>query len=45
MTCVGSLAIMAIGLNMMGVTKIKVANLIIAPFLAIPLCLVFESAL
>ena len=41
MTCVGSLAIMAIGLNMMGVTKIKVANLIIAPFLAIPLCLVF----
>lgn len=38
MTCVGSLIIMAIGLNMLKVTEIKVANFLIAPFLPILLC-------
>lgn len=40
MTCVGSLLIIAIGLNMMGVTKIKVMNYIIGVFLPMALCLV-----
>ena len=41
MTCVGSLIIMAIGLNMLKVTEIKVANFLIAPFLPILLCRLF----
>lgn len=39
MTCVGSLLIIALGLNMLGVTKIKVMNLVPAVFLPIILCL------
>jgi len=39
MTCVGSLLIIAIGLNMLKVTNIKVMNLLPAIFLPILLCL------
>ncbi len=39
MTCVGSLLIIALGLNMLGVTKIKVMNYVPAVFLPIILCL------
>ena len=39
MTCVGSLLIIGIGLNLLGVTKIKVMNYILAIFLPILLCL------
>ncbi len=39
MSCVGSLIILAIGLNLLGVTKIKTANLIPAMFLPILVCL------
>ncbi|MBQ9744516.1 MAG: DUF554 domain-containing protein [Clostridia bacterium] len=39
MTAAGSLIIFAIGLNMIGVTKIKVANLLPAIFLPLLLCL------
>jgi uncharacterized membrane protein YqgA involved in biofilm formation len=39
MTAAGSLIIFAIGLNMIGVTKIKVANLLPAIFLPMLLCL------
>ena len=38
MTCVGSLLILAIGLNMLGVTKIKVMNLMPAVFIPLILC-------
>ena len=38
MTCVGSLLILAIGLNMLGVTKIKVMNLMPAIFIPLVLC-------
>ena len=38
MTCAGSLLIVALGLNMLGVTKVKVMNLIPAIFLPILLC-------
>ena len=38
MTCVGSLLIVAMGLNMLGVTKIKVMNLVPGIFLPILLC-------
>ena len=38
MTCVGSLLIVAISLNMLGVTKIKVMNFVPAIFLPILLC-------
>lgn len=38
LTCVGSLLIIAIGLNMLGITKIKVVNLLPAVFLPILLC-------
>lgn len=38
MTCVGSLLIVALALNMLGVTKIKVMNLVPAIFLPILLC-------
>lgn len=34
-TCVGSLVIIAIGFNILGITKIKVANLSLAPFIPI----------
>lgn len=34
-TCVGSLLIIGIALNMLGLTKLKIANFIIAPFLPI----------
>lgn len=39
MTCVGSLLIVALALNMLGVTKIKVMNLVPACLLPIVLCL------
>ena len=39
MSCVGSLLIVAIALNMLGITKIKVVNLIPACFLPLVLCL------
>lgn len=39
MTCVGSLLIIALGLNMLGLTKLKVMNYIPAVFLPILLCL------
>ena len=38
MTCVGSLLIVAMGLNMLGVTKIKVMNMVPGIFLPILLC-------
>lgn len=38
MTCVGSLIIVAIGLNMLKITNIKVANLLLASFLPILFC-------
>jgi hypothetical protein len=38
MTCVGSLLIVALGTNMLGITKIKVMNLVPAIFLPILLC-------
>ncbi len=41
MTCVGSLLIISIGLNLMGITKIKVMNFLPAIFLPILLCLIF----
>jgi uncharacterized membrane protein YqgA involved in biofilm formation len=34
-TCVGSLIIMAIGFNILGGTKIKVANFSLAPFVLV----------
>ncbi len=40
MTCVGSLLIIALSLNMLGMTKIKVMNLVPAIFLPILLCMV-----
>ena len=39
MTCVGSLLIVALGLNMLDLTKIKVMNLVPAIFLPILLCM------
>ena len=39
MSCAGSLLIVALGLNMLGITRIKVANLLPAMFLPIILCL------
>ena len=39
MTCVGSLLILALGLNMLNLTKIKVMNLVPAIFLPIILCM------
>ena len=39
MTCAGSLLIIALGLNMLGITKLKVMNYIPAVFLPILLCL------
>ena len=40
MTCVGSLLIVALAFNMLGLTKIKVMNLVPAIFLPILLCMV-----
>lgn len=40
MTCVGSLLIIAIGLNMLNLTEIKIADYLLAPFLPIFLCLI-----
>ena len=40
MTCVGSLLIIALALNMLGITKIKVMNLVPACILPIFLCMV-----
>ncbi|WP_203651891.1 DUF554 domain-containing protein [Secundilactobacillus yichangensis] len=42
MTCVGSLLILIIGLNMLKLTKIKVANLLLAPFMPILLYAIFK---
>ncbi len=39
MTCTGSLLIIALGLNMLGVTRIKVANYLPALFIPIILCM------
>ena len=39
MSCVGSLLILALGLNMLGLTKIKVSNLLPAMFIPLILCL------
>lgn len=41
MTCVGSLLIIALGFNMLGLTKIKVMNYLPAIFIAVPLCYLF----
>lgn len=41
-TCVGSLMILALGLNLMGVTKIKVANYFPSLILAPGVCALFE---
>ena len=41
MTCVGSLLIIALGLNMLGITKIKVMNYLPAIFFPILFCLFF----
>ncbi|MDY3954484.1 MAG: DUF554 domain-containing protein, partial [Anaerovoracaceae bacterium] len=40
MTCAGSLLILALGLNMLGLTKLKVMNYMPAVFLPILLCMV-----
>lgn len=39
MTCTGSILIIALGLNMLGITKLKVMNYVPAVFLPIMLCL------
>ncbi len=38
MTCIGSILIVALGLNMLGVTKLKVMDYVPAIFIVIPLC-------
>jgi len=40
MTCVGSLLIIGMGLNMLGVTKIKIMNYVPAIFIVIGLCFI-----
>lgn len=40
MTCVGSILIAALGLNMLGITKLKVMDYVPAIFIVIPLCYV-----
>jgi len=42
MTCAGSVLIIALGLNILGITKIKVANYLPAVFLPIALCPLLE---
>ena len=43
MTCVGSILIIALGLNMLGITKLKIMNYLPAMFLPIVLCLFMEA--
>lgn len=43
MTCVGSLLIIALGLNMLGITKIKVMNYVPAVLLPILLCPLYSA--
>lgn len=43
MTCVGSLLIIALGLNILGVTKIKVMNFLPAMFVPIILCMFMKA--
>ncbi|MBQ7038688.1 MAG: DUF554 domain-containing protein [Clostridia bacterium] len=45
MTCVGSLLIVALALNLLNITKIKVANLLPAVFLPIALCPLYQLVL
>ena len=42
MTCVGSVIIIALGLNLVGISKFKVANFMPAIFLAPLVCMLFE---
>ena len=42
MTCAGSVLIIALGLNILGTTKIKVANYLPAVFVPMALCPIFE---
>ena len=42
MTCAGSLIIMGLGLNMIGVAKLKVANYLPAIFLPIAICPIYD---
>ena len=42
MTCAGSLLIVALGLNLIGVTKLKILNYLPAVFLPILLCPVYD---
>lgn len=42
MSCVGSILVLAIGLNLLKITKIKVANLLPAAFLPIVFCLISD---
>lgn len=42
MTAVGSLLIIALSLNILGITKIKIMNYLPAVFLAIPFCRLYE---
>ena len=41
-TCVGSIMIMALGLNLAGISKIKVANFFPALILVVPMCYLFD---
>ncbi|MBR2636181.1 MAG: DUF554 family protein, partial [Oscillospiraceae bacterium] len=41
MTCVGSVLIIGLGLNMLGLTKLKIMNHLPAIFLPILLCMFF----
>lgn len=41
-TCVGSLMIFALGLNLAGISKIKVANFFPALILVVPMCYLFD---
>ena len=43
MTCVGSVIIIALGLNLVGISKFKVANFMPAIFLAPLVCMLFEA--
>lgn len=43
MTCVGSLLIIGLGLNMLGLTKLKVMNYVPAIFLPILLCMLLKA--
>ena len=41
MTCVGSVLIIGLGLNLLGVTRLKIMNLLPAIFLPILLCVLW----